>query len=391
MAQSTLAPGPILLACQGPLRCNSGRHVLGLGRALHALGFTIQLAAPRCSAEERAQSHPLPLQSFDDYLAKPATEAPALVHLWTPRGRMLHFHQALCRHHHQRIRYLVHLEDNERIIAQDRLHLSATDYQALADGRLTIERVPEHLMHPAEGRTFLSAADGVTALVDTLLDELPIPRPHCLFWPGYEPMFEHPSPAAALRLRARLGVPMHQPVTAYTGNVHASNVAEVRSLYQAVARLNQLGQPLTLLRTGQDFVPLAEPGDASLTQHVRTLGELPRAELPALLRASDILIQPGEIDDWNRYRVPSKLPEYLAACRPVLLPRVNLGRALSHGDNALVVDGANAETITATLLAWLPRTQALRKIGIRGGLFARRELSWARAAETVAELYQRIL
>lgn len=304
---------------------------------------------------------------------------------------MLQFHQQLCMQYQDAIPYIVHLEDNERVIAQDLLGLSRDEYEAVKTGQRTLESIPEGLMHPAQGQEFLDRAAGVTALVDTLLEEFQVLVPSGVFWPGYEPMFESADPVAALRLRAGYGVAPDRLVTAYTGNVHISNQAEVHSLYQAVAELNQRDQPLTLLRTGIDFSsPVGEDGEI-LSRHVIHLGEIPREELPILLRAADILIQPGEIDDWNRCRVPSKLPEYLASCRPVLLPRVNLGTALTHGDNALVVDGADAETLTQTLLEWLPRKDALLRIGLRGGVFARRSLSWERAADVVAKLYEQAL
>ncbi|MBK1618559.1 hypothetical protein CKO42_08930 [Lamprobacter modestohalophilus] len=299
------------------------------------------------------------------------------------------FYVELCRRHRSRIPYIVHLEDNERLVTQNRLGLSQIDYQTIADGRHKLDNVGAAVMHPRKGTEFLRGAVGITALIDNLLETLPVSCPSQVFWPGYDPIFENPSPTAALRLRAQLGLTPQQRLTAYTGNVHTSNLNEVRHLYQAVARINQAGQPLLLLRTGQDIVPPVSRHETDLTRNVIHLGQLPRQDLPTLLRTSDILIQPGEVDEWNLYRVPSKLPEYLASSRPVLLPRANLGTVLTHGSNALIVDVGDAQTIAETVLDWLPRTNQLLKIGIRGGLFARRELSWEQAAQKVAKLYER--
>ena len=56
------------------------------------------------------------------------------------------------------------------------------------------------------------------------------------------------------------------------------------------------------------------------------------ARLPALLRLADVLVQPGESNRFNTHRLPSKLPEFLASGRPVIMPRANLGlRAVRRG------------------------------------------------------------
>ena len=54
--------------------------------------------------------------------------------------------------------------------------------------------------------------------------------------------------------------------------MHESNVAEVRSLYLAVALANRMGLPMRLVRTGLDFVPLAEHGEDLLRAHAHELG-----------------------------------------------------------------------------------------------------------------------
>ena len=56
-----------------------------------------------------------------------------------------------------------------------------------------------------------------------------------------------------LLIAKKFGVPDNSLVFSYTGNVHAANTYEVRSLYLAVAILNREGQPAVLIRTGRDF------------------------------------------------------------------------------------------------------------------------------------------
>ena len=52
---------------------------------------------------------------------------------------------------------------------------------------------------------------------------------------------------------------------------------------------------------------------------------------PQLLVAADILVQPdGSPGPFNDYRFPSKLPDFFASGRPVVLPKTNIGLYLSE-------------------------------------------------------------
>ena len=71
--------------------------------------------------------------------------------------------------------------------------------------------------------------------------------------------------------------------------------------------------------------PLATRALAAQTVQV---GPVPWLEVPGYLALADAFVQPGSPDDFNRYRLPSKLPEFLAMGRPVILPHCNLGNEL---------------------------------------------------------------
>ena len=58
------------------------------------------------------------------------------------------------------------------------------------------------------------------------------------------------------------------------------------------------------------------------------LGAVGWREIPGYLALADAFVQPGAADDFNRYRLPSKLPEFLAMGRPVVLPDCNIGHDL---------------------------------------------------------------
>ena len=60
-------------------------------------------------------------------------------------------------------------------------------------------------------------------------------------------------------------------------------------------------------------------------QAAAVVGDTPPADQDAL---ADVLVQPGRAGPFNDYRLPSKLPEFLSAGRPVVLPATNLARQL---------------------------------------------------------------
>ncbi len=382
----------IVIASHGPLSSNSGVHVLAVAREVAERGFPVTVVVPDgCEGDPGAEPpvDGIRIRGRERWLREPG-RAPSLVHVWTPREGMREFHAGIEARFGGSVPYLVHLEDNEEILLRSQTGLSPVACRELRDGHRSFD-VPPHLTHPGLGLRFLQRASGVTALISSLLRDVPAGVPTVTFWPGHDPAFRIRRPDAAGSVRRRLGIPEGTLVVTYTGNVHAANVAEVRSLYLAVALANRMGLPVRLLRTGRDFVPLAEHGLDELRVHAIELGVLPRGELPGLVQAADLLVQPGRRDEWNSFRVPSKLPEYLASGRPVVLPRVNLGEELEHGWNAIVLEEATAEAILAALLEWAPRRERLSAIGAEGATFAARHLSWSVAGESVVGLYRRIL
>lgn len=380
------SPAEVWIACHGPLSCNSGNHVRPLAAGLARRGFAVTVCVPERTADE-GDVGDLRVVTFAQALGA-GLPPPALVHLWTPRERMRRFLEAVQRRHGP-VPHLVHFEDNEALLVRQQVRLTAAGFEDVVAGRRRLE-VPDHLAHPLHARRLVADAAGVTALIAPLLADVPAGVPTALFLPGFDPAFAAPRPEAGGMVRQRLGIAPSTALVVYTGNVHPSNVDEVRSLYLAVALANRSGLPITLVRTGVDHVPLADHGRAELQRHAIELGCVPRADLPDLVHAADILVQPGRADEWNACRVPSKLPDWLVSARPVILPRVNLGARLEHGTNAIVLEDASAEPIVAALREWLPRRERLDAIGAAGREFALRELSWDVAVDVVAGLYRRV-
>jgi glycosyltransferase involved in cell wall biosynthesis len=140
-----------------------------------------------------------------------------------------------------------------------------------------------------------------------------------------------------------------------------------------------------LVRTGWRFIPRSRL--PRLDGGLLDLGWVARAHVPDLLAAADILVQPGSGGEFNDYRFPCKLPEFLASGRPVVLPRTNIGLHLEDRVEAVLLDRGDPDEIVEKV-AFLADNPTLRtEIGERSRAFALRELRWSTNVRLIIELY----
>jgi glycosyltransferase involved in cell wall biosynthesis len=376
----------VLFVLYGDFTSNSAIHVANFARELARAGHACTVAVPKnpetVSAFPGARFTPV---SHAALLA--GTERFDVVHAWTTRENVRLCCAAL-RAAGRAGRLFVHLEDHE-------LHILAATLGRPLDGLLKLPAaeldalVPPTLSHPRHSRTFLESADGVTVIVDRLRELVPAGRPVRVIWPAADErtFFGRPIP---WDFRRALGWDEAHTVLFYHGNVHATNAAEMRELYAAVVRLNENGRPVTLVRCGRDDTDFLGQHAARAAPHVVALGQVPNHYLPALMALADLFVQPGVPDPFNDYRFPSKLPEFFALGRPVILPRTNLGAVLRHGEDAWVLERADAAGIVAAVRA-LQADPALRARLARGAAdFAATNFSWAKSTEALREFYRSV-
>jgi glycosyltransferase involved in cell wall biosynthesis len=284
------------------------------------------------------------------------------------------------------IPYVVHLEDNEDLVAAARagplrrrlLQLDPAKLEAL------VER------SPLAYRAFLEGSIGVTAVIDTLLEFKPPDVPAEIIWPAYETDLFKPQPSDP-RLRAELGLQAAEQVVVYAGNSHSLNADEVRSLYLAIGLLNDRGMPVKLVRLGDDHVRLLRRGERHLRKLVIRVPYKPRSEVPRYLALADVLVQPGRPGRFNDYRLPSKLPEFLAMGKPVILPRSNLGRELEDGTNALLLETGQPLELAERIGHCLRDRELSARLGAGARAFAEERFSWPRSAAWLRRFYEHVL
>ena len=269
---------------------------------------------------------------------------PDIIHAWTPREIVRKCCENLLSQ--SPVPLIIHLEDNEEYLTEVTVGRPFAELAKLPVKELDA-LIPDSRYHPIRGRDFLGKARGITMIIDTLAHFNPANLPSMVLPPPVDERLFYPRPLN-MQLREELKIPKDHIVLAYTGNVHAANRDEVRELYKAVHLLNEQGHPTVLIRTGKNAVKLGD--EPWLTAHEKHLGWVARSKVPEVLAAADVLVQPGEPGAFNDQRVPSKLPEFFAMGRPVVLPKSNLGNKIKHRKNGFLFKKNDPKTIMEAIL-----------------------------------------
>ena len=387
----------VIFVSYGRFDCNSGGHVHRFAAGLAARGCAVAVFAEgeapagapyACGARQRLAGSPARALAFD---GRPPSPHDTVVHAWTPREAVRVPAEALRAAGGARL--VVHLEDDETLLTSAHLDRDWDALCALDPATLDALIAPS-LSHPLRMERFLQGVDGVTAIVPPLFALAPGDGPRHVLAPGADlgeaggPL--RPEQRGAL-LRS-LGVAAGHRVIVYPGNLHAANRREMFSLYVAVHILRRRGWGVTLLRTGDDYGPGLDVAFQHLRGEVsRELGRLPRPEMLSLLKLADVLVQPGAPNALNQRRLPSKLPEFLASGRPVVLPRANLGLQLRDGHEAVMLDEGHGLEIASKVEALFREPARAEAIGAAGRAFAARNLCWARATAGLEGFYADLL
>lgn len=380
----------VLFVLYGDAMGNSAVHTMAMARELEKLGHVCVVGVTQRSPRDGEAARGVRLREHSSLLGGdygfPNGAPPDIVHGWTPREAV----RLVC----ERVvaatgaALFVHLEDNEQLIARTFLGRSEAELGRMSMHELD-EIVPPTLSHPLRSRAFLESACGVTVLLDRLAEHVPDGVPTREWWPSADEAVFVPRPVD-VALRAALGIALNARVLVYHGNVHPANAAEVRSLYLAVALLNREGLPVTLVRAGKDFAAFLGPDERWARRHEIALGYVGRDRIATILALADYFVQPGEPGEFNDFRFPSKVPEFLAMARPTIVPATNIGLQMRSGIDALVLPSCDAVSIFQAIRR-LEADEAVRARLARGArAFFEERLRWRIAAQRVAGFYDEL-
>ncbi len=308
---------------------------------------------------------------------------PDIVHAWTPREVNRIYYKKLKSIYNFKL--IIHLEDNEEYIVEKDIKKPFKEILASID---SIE-IPERISHPKLYREFLASADGVTVIIEKLKEFVPDCVPSLTLWPGADTKHFFVR-RKNLQYAESFGIPKDSIIFCYTGNVHAGNKHEVRSIYLAVALMNREGLPAVLIRTGMDTCELLAEGDQWLKKYSIELGYIDYSRMPDIMALADFLIQPGRPDKFNDYRFPSKLPEFLAMGKPVILPDTNIAQMMEHKKDAFILPVVDAASIVdAVKLIWNDQ-EFYENLSFGSVNFARNNLNWQTNSKSLKSFYEEI-
>ncbi|MDJ0743973.1 MAG: glycosyltransferase family 4 protein [Xenococcaceae cyanobacterium MO_167.B27] len=376
----------ILLVSHARFPTNSAVHVHHFANELVKLGLDCVVAVPNDENSISTLKGNLysvtqynQIDNITDFFANHCP--PDLVHAWTPRENVRNYCYALS------IRYefklVIHLEDNEELLIERFFGISSknwsTEYESL---------IPYNFSHPVKYKEFMETADGVTVIIDKLTEFAPASASTMTLYPGVDTKEFYPQPKN-VNLLKRLRIQNDSTILCYTGNVHLANADEVRCLYLAVGKRNQEGKPTVLIRTGidNDLQFLAQD-QLWIKKYVIELGWINRKKIPEILALADVLVQPGTSDKFNDYRFPSKIPEFLAMGKPVIIPNTNIGKVLTHEENAIILESVDENSLPSIIDFIVDNPHVSEKLAENALKFAKENLSWANSGKNLYSFYE---
>ena len=380
----------ILFVNYGDYTTNSLNHIGGFANTLCADGHACIVAVPQGKETLAHIAQPLFIPAtYAELLAQPGlfpNGKPAqVIHAWTPREGVRKFVLAYQRAATAPARLIIHLEDNEHFLLEA---YTGKSFASLRDASPTEETtwLIDALPHPLRHESFLRVADGVTHIIDRLREFAPAGVPTQLLPPGVDFSLYRPQEADSA-WRAELTLRENEKIIVFTGSNTFANEPEMRDLYLAVALLNERGTPTRLVRTGFNSPKFLAGLSPAVQQHVLDLGFIEKAKLPRLLALADVLVQPGRVGPFNDYRLPSKLPEFLASGRPVVLPPTNLATSMNDGREAVFLPTGSPMEIADTCARLFANPSLGAELGKNGLAFAHRHFDLAANTKTLGEFY----
>lgn len=128
------------------------------------------------------------------------------------------------------------------------------------------------------------------------------------------------------------------------------------------------------LHPRSDIVDLGQPSDQTYL---------------SLMRACDVIGAPGVPDDFNRYRLSSRLVKAMALAKPIFTFRIGFGEMLEDRYNAFLTKTSDPEEWARALVACLDR-DLLKKVGENGRKFAERYFDAAPVARNLVARFKEL-
>lgn len=361
------------------MQSNSMEHIGPYADELSRLGHSCTIAVTTKNGEQyQTKKSPLySLYTYDEILENkalcfPNSRVADIVHAWTPRENVRSFVETYQQQFGSSV-LIVHLEDNEDSILE-------SHYQVPIDRLrhpLPFDKEPDWnplLCHPRRYREFLWQSDGVTTLAASLEKLLPATKPIQTILPIIGPKQFQPT-LSPEETRTKFRLPADRKLIVYPGGVTSNNREDVRNLYLAIKTLNESGTPTILVKTGPSCPDLERSFAFPIAEIRVDLGIIDKADVTNLIYAADALVQPGVDSEFNRDRLPCKIPEFLTSGRPTIIPEIYRTLVSNDIDCCQFVDGGKPGLIAEACKTAFDNTKQAAEQGENAIAFAKLNFS----------------
>lgn len=289
-----------------------------------------------------------------------------VLHACTPRESVRNFVGAYMHNHPTAL--VVYLEDNEHWISQHHLNLDDCQLLGLSNKEL-FDGIPQGMSNPYIYKQFIGLADVVLLIQDKLKIEVPDWIPSIVIPWGVDLNFFCPSNGKE-SVRQNLGLDSDTFTLVYHGGLNGFTAPAMRDLCEAVILINQQGIKCKLVRTGVMPLNFLHELDPSVADCVLDLGVVDRVRLPEILAVADLYVQPGRINPFEDLRLPSKVPEFLAMGKPVILPDVNIANLFRDGMDAVLLKDGSPGEIAQRCIDLFQSKSRMKELGLHARKFA---------------------
>lgn len=169
----------------------------------------------------------------------------------------------------------------------------------------------------------------------------------------------------------------------YAGNLRPYQGVEV--LINAVNKLVDHGAEIELTLIG-DPHGQRPPRET----HINVIGQVPYEDIPSRLASADILVVPRPWSRTAQYGFPSKLPEYMASARAIVITDVGMHTELIQNMRTGLVIPPDSPDAMATALLKLQDEDLRRRLGDAARTFAEKELTWRAVAARLVRFLRTI-
>jgi hypothetical protein len=337
----------ILILVESPSESNSAYHVVNIAVQLGKLGHQVKVLFDLL--EDGRASHILRENGISFGFLGDHSEKVDILYGWGARRKI-----RLMTKLYKFEKLVVHIEDNDFLIAQDR-----------HPEDLTIEW--------NEIDAFIARAVFVTAVNRNCRELIPSEKSFVLLTPGVDDLFFE---SKIVNSTPPTQTNMIGSYLLFTGNVTDYVLNGLSAIASAIEIHNEINKDqLFLFVTGRDWTESLKKRHPN---SVLVANFLDREVLHGLMNNSLANVQCSAVQEFDRYRFPSKIAEYLVSESILLTTPFEIEFPLMNGENCVLVEDMKIENwlVCINKIVTMSRHERTEIFG-NAGVEAREKLSWS--------------